>query len=644
MLINSLFAENFRKYSKLEVTDIPANGTITVSGKNESGKTSIGEAICFALFGRTFSLNKNNLSKLVYWGADAAEVRINFTTADDNNFNLYRSVDDKGNVKVKLERLLLGGGKAPKVLEDDTEISKILNKIIGFDYDAFANSFYLVQRELTTPEPQSTTIKKMAGIGDYAAISSELDKDNTKNQDKINTAKPEVLTTQSALDEIKLDETWLPELVDADQTLENEKQQRETLLAELTEDEKQYTENSTSFFGARKKRGFFGFLSFLFFPVMLASLLIWVVNYFRPKLLDNPLINIFGLDELANTHSTISTWLLPVAIITGIGFLISLMVRGKARQTMQALTGKAEDFSKSLQKGHGVVTSDVESVLPERVVSLMQKNTQNTAVTDSSAHEEPVVVKGASLFSVPPQEQFNNLDSLAVNASTYEADPEEINAAVLRLSDTFDKQNVEISSLSKTLSTDIEKEKRRSDDAGKLRATLKSLNAIIKDSERKISVNNTSMGLMQRAAEDSIGLFNKNITEITANSLPKFTNGRYKKVRVADDFTVQVYSDEKRGYMDFDEISSGTQRQIMLALRLAMSEELAKNTGNKQQFIFLDEPFAFFDPQRTQSTLNALPNISDVITQVWIVAQEFPEGTDVDKVINCPTGSAELLA
>ena len=575
MLINSIFAENFRKYNKLEVTNIPANGTITVSGKNESGKTSIGEAICFALFGRTFSLNKSNLSKLVYWGADAAEVRVNFTTADDNNFNLYRSVDDKGNVKVKLERLLLGGGKAPKVLESEAEVAKVLSKIIGFDYDAFANSFYLVQRELTTPEPQSTTIKKMAGIGDYATISNDLEEDSTQNKDKINATKPEVITTQSSLDEIKLDESWLPELVDADQTLKNEKQQRQTLLTELSENEKQYAENSTSFFSARKKRGFFGFLSFLFFPIMLASLLIWVVNYFRPKLLENPIINIFGLDELANTHSNIMTWLLPVAIITGIGFLISLMVRGKAKQAMHSLSGEAEGFSKTLQKGHGVVTSNVESVLPDRVVSLMQKTTQNTTVTDTAALADSAV-KENSLFSVPPQEQLNNLDSLAENASAYEADPEEINAAVLRLSDTFDKQNNEIDGLSKTLSTDIDKEKKRSDDAGKLRATLKALNTVITDSERKITVNKTSMGLMQRAAEDSIGLFNKNITEITAKSLPKFTEGRYKEVRVAEDFTVQVYSDEKRGYMDFDEISSGTQRQIMLALRLAMSEELAK--------------------------------------------------------------------
>jgi len=172
---------------------------------------------------------------------------------------------------------------------------------------------------------------------------------------------------------------------------------------------------------------------------------------------------------------------------------------------------------------------------------------------------------------------------------------------------------------------------------------VKKLSSLVAKCERNIEVNNISVGLLQRAAVSSIGLFNKNIAEISANTLPKFTEGRYSEVSIAEDLSVKVYSDDKKGYMDFDEISSGTQRQIMLALRMAMSEELAINTGNKEQFIFLDEPFAFFDQERTQSTLKALPDVSKVITQVWVVAQEFPTNVKVDKAIVCPLESAELL-
>ncbi len=56
--------------------------------------------------------------------------------------------------------------------------------------------------------------------------------------------------------------------------------------------------------------------------------------------------------------------------------------------------------------------------------------------------------------------------------------------------------------------------------------------------------------------------------------------------------------------MDLAEISSGTQRQMMLALRLALSRELINRAVKLRQFLFLDEPFAFFDDERTRSALS----------------------------------------
>ena len=56
MIITHLSAENLLKYKKLELKNLPREGVITISGQNESGKSTIGETVCFALFGRTFSL------------------------------------------------------------------------------------------------------------------------------------------------------------------------------------------------------------------------------------------------------------------------------------------------------------------------------------------------------------------------------------------------------------------------------------------------------------------------------------------------------------------------------------------------------------------------------------------------------------
>ncbi|WP_043108042.1 AAA family ATPase [endosymbiont of unidentified scaly snail isolate Monju] len=67
MIITRIKGSNILKYRRLELA-LPESGLIAISGQNESGKSSIGEAVCFALFGRTFSIGPDELDKVVRWG------------------------------------------------------------------------------------------------------------------------------------------------------------------------------------------------------------------------------------------------------------------------------------------------------------------------------------------------------------------------------------------------------------------------------------------------------------------------------------------------------------------------------------------------------------------------------------------------
>ena len=80
----------------------------------------------------------------------------------------------------------------------------------------------------------------------------------------------------------------------------------------------------------------------------------------------------------------------------------------------------------------------------------------------------------------------------------------------------------------------------------------------------------------------------------------------------------------------------------MLAVRLALSQQFINTTLSRPQFIFLDEPFAFFDEPRTRNALQSLPRLSDELRQIWIVAQAFPEGFGFDLEIHCGQGSDVL--
>ncbi len=629
MLINSLFAENFRKYHKLEVTDIPEKGVITIAGLNESGKTSIGEAICFALFGRTFFLDENNLHKIICWGRETAEVTLKFSVGSNEYYKLYRSLSRNGVHKVSLSKEFEKGVSDLSYITLDTEekVSDALTKILAFDYNTFADSFYLAQQELTTPDPDSSTIKQMAGISDYAGISDELKQSTEEHKQKILELSPEVEATETALNAIDIDETWFPDLIDAEQTLGDEQQRREALIGHLDQNETDYEDNIKTYHSIRRSCGFWKYLSFLLFPLMIVSWLFWGLYKSKPISYENMIVNLLGIDELPRMMTITNDFLLPIAIISSILFFISLLLKQKAAANLELLHQEAEEMSHSMREGHRFITTQVETLLPERVVQLFQERK-----TDES-----------TLLIIPPREQFTDLSQLIEDMPSYKADPEKVSSAITKLSNSLKSQDIEIVDLARDLVDDVEQERIRSDDAGKIRSTLKVLLRAVDSHQHEIDVQDISVALLQRAAGGSIELFNKNIAKISAIVLPRFTEGRYSEIRIAEDLSVQVYSDDKKDYMDFDEISSGTQRQIMLALRMAMSEELAKNTGNDQQFIFLDEPFAFFDQTRTKATLKALPNISNVITQIWVVSQEFPENIKVDKVINCPADSTELV-
>lgn len=624
MLIKSLSAKNFRKYNKLEIEDVPEKGVITIAGLNESGKTSIGEAICFALFGRTFFLDEKNLHKIIGWGRDSSEVTLKFTMGGSENYTLFRSIDRKGSAQVELKK----DGTTQVLLDTEEQVSEALLKILGYDYDAFENSFYLVQRELTTPDPQSDTIKKMAGIGDYSRVNNELLGDNEKKEETIAELSPKVLANQTELDAINLDETWLPELIDAENTIGIEQREREEIVGALDDNEDTYSHNIGLYNGAKKRRNFFGFLNYALIPIVAILGFLWAMKKYYPERVQSVMNDKLSEVESANVFAFFDTWLLPLIIVLFLVYLLSLFIKSRAKSSMLQLSDEAQGLGNTLHEGHRHITTQVENILPERVVQAINKRTKN---------------KNSTLLLLPPREQFANLRQLVEDAPSYNANPEEMTAAISRLSSAIKKQDGEVEDIGRGLLDDINEEKIRSDEAGKLRSTIKQLGSLVNKCQRNIDVNHISIGLLQRAAINSISVFNKNISEISAKTLPKFTENRYKEVRIAEDLSVQVYSDDKKGYMDFDEISSGTQRQVMLALRMAMSEELANNTGNSGQFIFLDEPFAFFDQKRTKSTLKALPGVSEVITQIWVVAQEFPDDVEVNKAIICPLESTELL-
>ena len=102
MIISDISAQNVLKYEQLDASNLPQKGVIAIGGANESGKSTIGEIICFALFGRTFSLDFDELDKLIRWGENRCSVTLRFYLDGGDHYEIARFFDRDGNHGVRL--------------------------------------------------------------------------------------------------------------------------------------------------------------------------------------------------------------------------------------------------------------------------------------------------------------------------------------------------------------------------------------------------------------------------------------------------------------------------------------------------------------------------------------------------------------
>ena len=194
------------------------------------------------------------------------------------------------------------------------------------------------------------------------------------------------------------------------------------------------------------------------------------------------------------------------------------------------------------------------------------------------------------------------------------------------------------------LDEEIDQEQARLQEAIDLSEVLNGLTDKKEEVEERIMDRRRGLELLEGAIAHLSNNFNRDVKDLVGRMLPLFTDGRYEHLQIDDGLKVRVFSNDKRDFMDLEEVSSGTQRQIMLALRLALSKKLLSRTVKGMQFAFLDEPFAFFDQERTRKALHALADLGDDISQVWIVAQDFPDNCNVrfDTKIYCDRTSDTL--
>ncbi len=321
--------------------------------------------------------------------------------------------------------------------------------------------------------------------------------------------------------------------------------------------------------------------------------------------------------------------------ITLVVLVMSWRVKSRIRKGRQELNQVSERLERVRQEVN-LLEHINDQPLPEVIVGLRDIDSKPLQLAvEHFTENEGSLFLSEEVFSDHQSQLKELLDENAGHAMSLR---ESIANQVGKLTGLSDEQHDKINKL-ELESEDVHK---RQKEKAELETTIENMQPSADEHRQRIQVRETALKLTEGACSDIYTQFNKVLSKYTAIVMPKLTENRYKQVQIDDSLRLRVYSSEKNDFAELDELSSGTQRQIMLALRLAVSRALVEAGQQGKQFLILDEPFAFFDRERIRSTITSLHGMDKNITQFWIITQEFESPEQFELHIQCSRDSDEL--
>ncbi len=130
--------------------------------------------------------------------------------------------------------------------------------------------------------------------------------------------------------------------------------------------------------------------------------------------------------------------------------------------------------------------------------------------------------------------------------------------------------------------------------------------------KRKIEIDSIIAEMLLRARIQTVKDVSDNLSLKIGENLSYITDGKYNKIRLGENLDMILWSDKKNDWIDaqssYQELSSGTLDQLFLAARFALTEIL---TPGRNLPIFMDDPFAHFDPKRRAKALELCKKLTE---------------------------------
>lgn len=742
MNLKHIEADNILKYRKMRIANLPPQGQIAVAGPNEAGKTAIGETICLGLFGRTFSLGPNEISKVLRWGEYKGTVTIVFTGRDEKDYMVTRVIDNTGGHTARLFN-----NEKKLIAEGPDAVGKSIHEIGGFTFQSFVDSFYLAQREMEVPHAKSATVKALIGVDQLEEAEVELKAESIDADKAIRNLENHIAQRKQDILKINLDRSHLGRI----------ESQREIKAQQADVSSKEHTELAARADAIAKATNAFIEASRMFVKTSLrtnynqwrdrnrcmeTSLVAAskaaiasgieeqakglqsthevvqsfesglaeydkvrnLANVYRQRLaylLDEPvqestedhieklvtrvketsftrrrkdaqqkiertssrrryiviagaiMIEIavlawIGLSVMRSSpDSMIGHWLQTILPIAEASRLMVLLTTGIVSTVLSAVgVGLFTGITKDLKRFRGefqdveneeqiarievgVIDAIDEATVPEALDAL--KCVRNDLVGQAVG----AFAKGDGSVLIRPDALKAKLDEIRNGSTQATRTLERGHQRVAQLAAERKHLAIQLQEQIQQLDSEITKERVRWDQVDALEKEVAAIESKSGDLRHQIRIREIARDLIEGACRRIYSRFHPELRRFVSKILPKLTENRYEQLEVDDDLKVRVFCKEKNDFVGLAEISNGTHRQLMLCVRLALSQALIASSSKSAQFLFFDEPFVFFDEKRMAKAIDVLRKISPEITQVWLAAQQFDPQTPFDMVIPC---------
>ncbi|MBL8234649.1 MAG: SMC family ATPase, partial [Bryobacterales bacterium] len=183
-----LKVEGFTCYRVAQEIDFARLRLFAISGPTGSGKSSLLDAITFALYGKVPRLGGQNLDEFVSLGASRAVVTLDFEV-QGKQYRVVRTMRPGAAKRAQLEEI--GGVTLGDQIGD---VNEKVEALLGLKYDAFVQSVLLPQGDFakflkSKPAEQRNTLRELLRLGVYERMRELAAKEAGELQAKIDAAR-----------------------------------------------------------------------------------------------------------------------------------------------------------------------------------------------------------------------------------------------------------------------------------------------------------------------------------------------------------------------------------------------------------------------------------------------------------------------